>query len=215
MMNILHVSCSPRGQASESYKLSLNIIEWLLRSDPAATVANRVIGGGDIPAVDADYAISQGSFADVSQEGSARRSEALIQELERADCLIISTPMHNFSVPSSLKVWIDHVVRVRRTFDVSPDGKVGLLRDRPVFVAVSSGGKFSGKRARQPDFLTPYLRAVLGIIGLHDLAFFSVEGTGFGPEAVAEGRARAAQKLQGYFSSFRAPTRANLQMVAK
>lgn len=215
MMKILHVSCSPRGQASESYKLSLSIIGCLLRNDPAATVVSRVIGGGDIPAVDEDYAISQGSFADVSDEGSARRSEELIQELESADCLVISTPMHNFSVPSSLKVWIDHVVRVRRTFDVSPDGKIGLLRDRPVFVAVSSGGKFSGERARQPDFLTPYLRAVLGIIGLHDLTFFSVEGTGFGPEAVAEGHARAEQALQKYFSSFRAPAKTNLQMVAK
>lgn len=215
MMKILNVSCSPRGQASESYKLSLNIIRYLLKDDPRATVVSRVMGDGDIPSVDEDYAISQGSFADVSQEGSARRSEELIQELESADCLVISTPMHNFTVPSSLKVWIDHVVRVRRTFDVSPEGKIGLLRDRPVFVAISSGGKFSGERARQPDFLTPYLRAVLGIIGLHDLTFFSVEGTVFGPEAVAEGRAGAEQALRKYFTAPRAPARANLQMVAK
>ena len=106
------------------------------------------------------------------------QSEELIQELESSDIVVIGTPMHNFTVPSSLKAWIDHIVRVRRTFNVSPEGKVGTLRDRPVFVAISSGGRFSGERARQPDFLTPYLKAILGTIGLHDLTFFSVQGTG-------------------------------------
>ena len=102
------------------------------------------------------------------------RSEELIQELESSDFVVIGTPMHNFTVPSALKAWIDHIVRVRRTFNVTTEGKVGTLRDRPVFVAVSSGGRFSGERARQPDFLTPYLKAILGTIGLHDLTFFSV-----------------------------------------
>src|SRR4051794_20973665 len=109
-------------------------------------------------------------------EGSMSRSEELIQELESADCLVISTPMHNFTVPVALKAWIDHVVRVRRTFDETPQGKVSALHDRPVFVAVSSGGRFSGDRTHQPDFLTPYLKAILGTIGLHNVTFFSVEG---------------------------------------
>jgi FMN-dependent NADH-azoreductase len=55
---------------------------------------------------------------------------------------VIGTPMHNFTVPSALKAWIDHIVRVRRTFNVTPAGKVAMLRDRPVFIAVSSGGRF-------------------------------------------------------------------------
>jgi FMN-dependent NADH-azoreductase len=129
-------------------------------------------------------------------------SEKLIQELESADFVVIGTPMHNFTVPSALKAWIDHVVRARRTFNVTPAGKLGLLHDRPVFVAISSGGRFSGERARQPDFLTPYLEAVLGIIGLHDLTFFSVQGTASGPDAVAQARARIDQALQEYFFSF-------------
>jgi FMN-dependent NADH-azoreductase len=108
--------------------------------------------------------------------------------------------MHNLTVPSVLKAWIDHVVRVRRTFNVSPAGKIGLLRDRPVFVAIASGGRFSGERARQPDFLTPYLQAVLGTVGLHDLTFFSVQGTGSGPEAVAETRIKTDQALQAHFA---------------
>ena len=130
------------------------------------------------------------------------RSEELIEELESSDFVVIGTPMHNFTVPSALKAWIDHVVRVRRTFNVTADGKVGALRDRPVFVAVSSGGRYSGKHARQPDFLTPYLKAILGIIGLHDLTVFSIEGTGLGPDAVVEARIRADQAIEDHFRSF-------------
>jgi FMN-dependent NADH-azoreductase len=165
-------------------------------------LVNRAIGGGTISHVDANYALSQHSpAADISQEGSISRSEALIRELESSDFVVIGTPMHNFTVPSALKAWIDHVVRAGRTFHVTTEGKVGTLRDRPVFVAISSGGRFSGERARQPDFLTPYLKAVLGIVGLHDLTFFSVQGTGSGPDAVAEARTRTDQALQEYFSS--------------
>jgi len=120
--------------------------------------------------------------------------------LESADLVVIGTPMHNFTVPSALKAWIDHVVRIRRTFHVTADGKAGTLRDRPVFFAIASGGRFSG-RARQPDFLTPYLKAILPTIGLHDLTFFSVEGTALGPDAIAEARAMADRALQEYFSS--------------
>jgi FMN-dependent NADH-azoreductase len=202
MKRILHVSCSPRGQAAESHRLAQKIIGFLLQKEPTAMVVNRVIGCGAISHVDENYAISQQSSADVSQEGSIARSEELIAEIESSDFVVIGTPMHNFTVPSALKAWIDHVVRARRTFNVTKEGKVGRLRDRPVFVAVSSGGRFSGERARQPDFLTPYLKAVLGTIGLHDLTFFSVQGTGSGPVAVAAARAKADRTLQEYFASF-------------
>jgi FMN-dependent NADH-azoreductase len=199
-MNILHVSCSPRGHAAESYRLSRKIVDCLLESEPTATVVDRVVGNGSLPPIDEDYAISQGAPADVSQEGSAAVSDELIRELEDADVVVLGTPMHNFTVPAALKLWIDHVVRVRRTFNVSPEGKVGLLRDRPVFVAVASGGRFSGERTRQPDFLTPYLKAILGMTGLHDLTFFTVQGTAFGPDAVAGIRTVTEQMLQDYFS---------------
>ena len=129
-------------------------------------------------------------------------SDELIRELESSDIVVIGTPMHNLMVPSTLKAWIDHVVRARRTFNITAAGKVGTLRDRPVFIAIAAGGRFSGERARQPDFLTPYLKAILGIIGLHDLTFFSVQGTGATADVVAETRGRTDQALEEYFSSF-------------
>ena len=205
MMQILHVSCSPRGQASESCRISQKIIGFLLRKEPDAILVNRVICGGAIPHIDQSYATALGatqpSSAERFPQGSMSQSEELIQELESSDFVVIGTPMHNFTVPSVLKAWIDHIVRVRRTFNVTPDGKVGALRDRPVFVAVSSGGRFSGERARQPDFLTPYLKAILATIGLQDLTFFSVEGSALDPVALAEARTRTDQTLLAYFSS--------------
>jgi FMN-dependent NADH-azoreductase len=198
-MNILQITCSPRGQASESYRLSQNIIGLLMHDHPAATLVHRAVGGGELPLVDEPYATSQQSHADISRQGSIARSDLLIAELDAADIVVIATPMHNFTVPAALKVWIDHIARVRRTFNVGAQGKTSLLRDRPVFVAVASGGRFSGVTPRQPDFLTPYLKAVLGMIGLHDLMFFSVEGTAMGPEAVALARSKTEEALLAYF----------------
>lgn len=205
-MKILHVICSPRGQASESYRLSKTIIGRLRESEPTALLISRVISGSAIPHIDESYASALGSSqkspAEITPDGSMSLSEQLIQELEGADVLVIATPMHNFTVPSALKAWIDHVVRVRRTFNVTGDGRSALLRDRPAFIAVSSGARYSGEHARQPDFLTPYLKAALSIIGLNNLTFFSVEGTALGPEAVAKVRARTEHVLEAHFASF-------------
>ena len=204
-MKILNVSCSPRGQSSESYRLSQKIIGFLLKREPTAMVISREIGGDSISHIDRSYATALGatqrSSAEISPKGSMSRSEELIQELEGSDVVVIGTPMHNFTVPSALKAWIDHIVRVRRTFNSTREGYVGTLSDRPVFVAVSSGGRYSGERARQPDFLTPYLRAILGTVGLHDLTFFSVEGTALGPDALAEARTRTDRALHAHFSA--------------
>jgi FMN-dependent NADH-azoreductase len=177
------------------------ILDQLLLDHPAARVITRLIGGNTIPHVDAHYAASQQASSDVAAEGSTALSDALIKELEQADMLVISTPMHNFSLPSALKAWIDHIARVRRTFNIGPNGKSGLLTDRPVFIAIAAGGHFSGERARQPDFLRPYLRSVLNMIGLHDLHFFTAEGTAMGPEALNDARNGAERALQLHFST--------------
>lgn len=204
-MKILHIRCSPKGSAAESSRLSRRIVDLLLEIDPAADVVERPIGEAPIPHVDANYAAAQHSpagEAGAGSQGSMALSEILIRELESADVVVIGTPMHNLAAPSTLKAWIDHVVRARRTFDMTPEGKRGMLGDRPVLVAVASGGLFSGERARQPDYLTPYLRLVLGTIGLKDVTFFSVEGTARDPAAVAEAREAAERKARAFLASF-------------
>ncbi|SAK96454.1 NAD(P)H dehydrogenase (quinone) [Caballeronia catudaia] len=87
--------------------------------------------------------------------------------------------MNNLTIPSVLKAWIDQLIRVGRTMLSTPAGKVGMLRDRPVFVGIASGGVFTGERASQPDFLTPYLSAVLTCIGFTSVHYVPLQATAF------------------------------------
>ncbi|MFF7400418.1 FMN-dependent NADH-azoreductase [Achromobacter sp. NPDC008082] len=194
-MSILHITCSPRGRDAESHRLSQRIIQRLIATAGDTPPAVVEIDATTLPHVDQDYAAALSAPMDPAEDvlarGALRQSAQLIQALLDATHIVIATPMHNFTVPASLKVWIDHVVRVRSTFRITAEGKIGNLPDRPVYVAISSGGEFSGDAARQPDFLTPYLKHVLGTIGLKTVTFFSVQGTARGEAALHTARAAA------------------------
>jgi FMN-dependent NADH-azoreductase len=179
-MKILHVDCSPRPE-SHSRQLSAAIVRKLLEAAPAAIISRRDFGAGPLSHASSDYATALSSPATLAAppSGALDLSEALIQELEAANVVVIGTPMHNLTVPSVLKAWIDQILRAGRTFVSTPAGKVGLLRDRPVFVGIASGGVFTGEKANQPDFLTPYLSVVMGSIGLKTLQFLPVQATAF------------------------------------
>lgn len=171
-----------------STRLSREILRRLQLAHPRSHIIERDFDTDPLPHVDdeyvADLSLLEGDPLARQNNGSLARSEQLIRELEMADYVVIGTPMHNFTLPSALKAWVDHVVRVRRTFTYGAEGKVGLLNDRPIFVAVASGGFFYGDGAVQPDFLTPYLSAILATVGLHDIRFFPLEGMVFGPEMI-------------------------------
>lgn len=190
-MKILHIDCSPRVE-SHSRQLSAAIVARLLVNNPDASVARRDLGREPIPHTAADYAAalaSPGALAAGLSNWAVQLSEQLIREVEATDILVIGTPMNNFSVPSVLKAWIDQILRIGRTFSPSPEGKVGLLPDRPVFIGVASGGVFSGDNANQPDFLTPYMTAALGCVGLNTLHFLPLQATAFlDPERLAAAR---------------------------
>jgi FMN-dependent NADH-azoreductase len=186
-MNILHIDCSPRPQ-SHSRQLSAALVEKLLTSFPGANISRRDLGYEPISHTGPDYAAvlaSPASLAAGQASEAVLLSEQLIQEVEAADVVVIGTPMYNLTVPSVLKAWIDQILRAGRTFKSAPAGKVGLLRDRPVFVGIASGGVFAGDRANQPDFLTPYLSAALGCIGLDTVHYLPLQGTAFIDEARA------------------------------
>ncbi|MFS8116196.1 NAD(P)H-dependent oxidoreductase [Rhizobium jaguaris] len=179
-MNILHIDSGPRQQ-SHSRQLSAAILEKLLEVAPEANIIRRNLGAEPLPHAMADYAFALSSRATLAAppKGALDVSEALIQEVEAADVIVIGTPMHNFTIPSVLKAWIDQILRVRRTMKSTPAGKVGMLRDRPVFIGVASGGVYTGDRANQPDFLTPYLSLALSSIGLKTQQFVPLQATAF------------------------------------
>lgn len=181
-MNILHVDCSPRIE-SHSRALSSAMVRMLLEQHPHATVLRRDLGLEPIPHTEGGYAATlatPGAMAAGIANGDVQLSEWLIQELEAADVLVIGTPMNNFTLPSVFKAWIDQLLRVGRSIGMSASGeKIGLLEDKPVYIGIASGGVFSGAQARQPDFLTPYLTAAFGCIGLKSLQFLPLQGTAF------------------------------------
>jgi len=188
-MNILHIDCSPRRE-SHSRQLSSAVVDMLLAILPDVRISRRDLGHEPIPHAGADYAAALATPASLAAAGRSADAlllaEQLIQEVEHSDVVVIGTPMNNFTVPSVLKAWIDQILRVGRTMKSTPAGKVGMLSDRPVFVAIASGGVFAGERANQPDFLTPYLTAVLGCIGLNTVHYLPLQGTAFIDEARAK-----------------------------
>lgn len=199
-MKLLHLTFSPRGEESESTRLSQAIVDRLCSQHSISSIVRRDWRLHASSAIDADYANALANaarnYADtLSYEGSLEQSERLICELEEADMVVMGTPMHNFTVPASLKTWIDLVVRVNRSFNITPAGKVGTLDSKPVYIAIASGGFFGSEHSRQPDFLTPYLKAILATIGLHDLRFFSAQGMALDGDTVKAGRLAAVNHV--------------------
>jgi FMN-dependent NADH-azoreductase len=196
MTRILLLNGGPHSDASHGYRLAREAIA--ASGIGNVQVTERDLVKSPLPPIGRDYAIAVTSQA-APDAKEFDWSERLIAELEQHDMLFIVTPMHNFTVPAALKLWIDHVIRINRSFHATPQGKVGLMKDRATFVLVSSGGFHAGERAKQADFLTPYLRYALASIGISDVHFFPLQGLVFGSEAVAqavdEARRQMSEKL--------------------
>jgi FMN-dependent NADH-azoreductase len=107
---------------------------------------------------------------------AARQSDQLTDELLESDLLVIATPMWNFGIPSALKAWIDLVVRPGRTFRYADGGVLGLAKDKKAILVLASGGVYTEGPWRAWDFVEPYLRQILGFIGIVDVQTVRVEG---------------------------------------
>jgi FMN-dependent NADH-azoreductase len=188
MTTLLHVAVSPRAEASHSRRAAQLVLDRLRAASPGLRVIERDLAAAPLPHPDAPF-VEASLMPDANRTGTHRAtlalSEALIAELEAADAVLISTPVHNFTAPSVLKAWIDMVVRPERTFGRTPSGKVGMLPDRAVLVVAASGGAFDGSPHAQTDFLIPYLRHVFATVGIHHVDGLRLQNLGRGPEQVA------------------------------
>lgn len=179
MKKILYVQSSPRGEASYSNQLANVVIERLLKEHPNATVKTVDLAKTHFPHLEEAHLASFFTPAEqhsMRERVAIRHSEEMIGALQEADVLVIGVPMYNFSVPSALKAWIDHVVRKGVTFSYGEQGPQGLVKGKKVYIAVASGGIYSDGAMKAMDFVEPYLRMVLGFIGLTDITVFRVEG---------------------------------------
>lgn len=194
MKTILYLSCSPRGGESWSRRMGDELVARL-----SGTVVPRNLGEDPPPLIDTGFSAAILAPPTDVVPAALAASEALIRELEAADCLVIATPMHNFGVPAPLKAWVDQIVRINRTFRSTPEGKVGLLRDRPAYLVVASGGWFTGPSPigtpAQPDFLTGYVRVVLETVGIRSLSVIALEGVTRGADIAAQAMDKARAEM--------------------
>ncbi|ODV43784.1 NAD(P)H dehydrogenase [Cupriavidus sp. UYMMa02A] len=199
-LDMLLLDCSPRRDYSTSRHLSQQLLPALsAHCGREVRVTRRNLGTEPLPAITAEYAESLLLPVAEARErfGEALAvSDELIRELEQADLLWISTPVYNFTLPAVLKNWIDLVVRRDVTFASTAKGKIGLLPDRPTFVAVTSGGAMFRDPPVQPDFFRPYLSAALGVIGIRDIRFTHATDLAFAEVPQSAVEAQAAQWLR-------------------
>jgi FMN-dependent NADH-azoreductase len=180
MKKILHIISSPRGEASLSIKLGNAIIEKIRAAYPDSTVKERNLVEQHFPHLEEAHLTS--FFTPVENRSAAniaavKHSEDAIEEILHADIIIIGAPLYNFSIHSSLKAWIDHIVRAGVTFKYDENGAEGLIKGKKVYIALSSGGIYSEGPMKPLDFSEPYLKTILSFIGLADITIFRVEGS--------------------------------------
>lgn len=180
MKTILHIISSPRNGASLSIKLGNAVIEKLQAAYPGSKVHTRNLVDDTFPHLEQEHITS--FFTPVDQHTAANReaartSDEAIREILAADILVIGAPMYNYTIHSSLKAWLDQVVRAGLTFRYDSNGLEGLVKNKKVYVAVASGAIFSDGPMQDKDFVVPYLRTILAHIGITDITFVRVEGT--------------------------------------
>lgn len=179
MANILHIDSSLKTENSASRKVSWTIIQKLMEKDPAASVKFLDLNETVIPHLNANH-LAAFSTAPEKRTGehlkAVEMSDGLIKDVLWADYIVIGIPMYNFGIPSTLKSFIDQIARAGVTFRYSEKGPEGLVKGKKVFLAISSGGIYTEGFMKSLDFTEPYLRAVLGFLGMTDVKTVRVEG---------------------------------------
>ena len=193
---ILQINSSARAEGSQSSRLANRIVERLRDDQPGATVVLRDLSR--TPLAGLDEAALQALFTPEAQrtpEQSARvaQDDALIAELQAADVVVLGVPMYNFGVPAQLKHWIDAISRAKVTFEYTAAGPQGLLMGKKVYVALTRGGQYRNTPA---DSQVPYLKTVLGFLGMTDVQFVYAEGLAMGPDAERAAIAGAEQQIE-------------------
>jgi FMN-dependent NADH-azoreductase len=196
-MNILHLDASASDSAaSHTRRLSSQLVERLKTADPGATIVYRDLVAHQLPHVDMTirHAWTADNTGDPKLAETMSRSEALVDELKAADVVVVGSPMYNFTVPSTLKAWVDHVAIAGQTFSYTAEGPRGLLSGK-VYLVLSSGGIYSEGPFAAYDHLSTYLTAIFNFLGIVDVEVIRAEGIAYGPEQDQAAMASAAQRI--------------------
>ncbi|MEO1081169.1 MAG: NAD(P)H-dependent oxidoreductase [Pseudomonadota bacterium] len=178
---ILRLDASMRRDGSQS-RLLADRLQDLLSRDAGTKVVRRDLADG-VPFVDEDWI--DANTTDPEQRNDAQRealahSDTLVAELKAADVLVAAVPIYNFGVPAAFKAWIDMVARARETFRYTSEGPLGLLEGKKAYLVITSGGTHLGSEI---DFVSPWLRHVMGFLGIHDVEIIDASGLMMDAEA--------------------------------
>ena len=181
-MKILQILSSAKGEHSVSTKLADAIVEKLKAANEGSTVTVK-----DLVALQPHHLNMEtlGAFSTPGEKCTPAQKEAVafsdkaIAEMIGADIIVVAIAFYNYSVPSALKAWIDHVSRARITFKYNEQGQqVGLLKSKPVYVAIASGGIYKEGQISEMDYGKKYFALAMKMIGLTDVHFFVADGLG-------------------------------------
>ncbi|MCK6377122.1 MAG: NAD(P)H-dependent oxidoreductase [Zoogloea sp.] len=190
-MKILQINSSARSAGANSTRLADAITARLKAANPAAVVELRDLAANPHPVL--DEAALGALFTPAEQrtpEQAARVAldDALIAQVQAADAIVLGVPMYNFGVPVQLKTWIDAIAKAGVTFRYTENGPEGLIKGKKVYVALARGGLY---RDTPADSQVPYLKGVLGFLGMTDVEFIYAEGLAMGAESTDKAFAEA------------------------
>lgn len=195
MSRILVIESSARQEGSVSRQLTADFIAQWQASHPQDEIKVRDLAKQPVPHLDETLLAGWMKPAEQQSEAekaAAARSYELTDEVLAADVLVLAAPMYNFAIPSTLKAWLDHVLRAGVTFKYTETGPQGLLTGKRAYVLTARGGIYAGSGM---DHQEPYLRQALAFIGIHDVQFIHAEGLNMGAEFHEQGMAKAREQL--------------------
>lgn len=205
MSKVLFVTSSLFGENSKSRAVALDFLQAWRDTHPGTQITTRDtstlahFSGETLGAL-----MTPADKRSLEQNDAASLADTLIAEVEAADTIVIAAPMYNFSISSTLKAWIDHISRAGRTFRYGEKGPEGLLTGKKVFVATARGGFYAEGPSAAMDFQEPYLRAMLGFLGLTDVMFIHAEGLNVSAETAVAGMRKARQTIAALVPAARA-----------
>jgi FMN-dependent NADH-azoreductase len=181
MPKLLHIDSSPLYGRSVSRELTSAFVTQWKSSHPNGTVIDRDLNATPIPPINAEWIAAVYAPEDAhtaEQKELLSLSDSLLAELEQADEYVIGVPMHNFSVPSVLKLWIDQITRVGKTFSYADGAPKGLIIGKKATFILATGGIYDAQTQMASfNFVEPYLRSLFGFLGLTDTTFLTAGGT--------------------------------------
>lgn len=195
MSHVLIIESSARQQDSFSRQLTQQFIQQWHEAHPGDTITVRDLAVSPVPHLDANLLggwMKPEAQRSAEEQASLQRSNELTDELLAADVLVMAAPMYNFAILSTLKAWLDHVLRAGVTFKYTESGPQGLLTGKKAYVLTARGGIYAGSTA---DHQEPYLRQVMAFVGIHDVTFIHAEGMNLGGDFQEKGLNQAKARL--------------------